>query len=179
MDNAGCHPDNLRVKLSNINVVFLPANTTSKLQPLDLVIIQNFKVHYCHLFLQYGLSRIDEYNKATDVVQSVNILLQSGVWLRLGEKLNLKQCFRMAGVLDTSMEVVIVTNGENCNAIEYLNGNDDLPVCIDLNNDNWEDNVMAPLSSREQDPEETKELEYDSEEAEEMELNVTTYKQAV
>ena len=79
MDNAGCHPDNLRVKLSNINVVFLPANTTSKLQPLDLVIIQNFNVHYCHLFLQYGLSRIDEYNKATDVVQSVNILLQSGV----------------------------------------------------------------------------------------------------
>ena len=39
----------------------------------------------------------------------------------------------MAGVLDTSMEVVTVTNGENCNAIEYLNGNDDLPVCIDLN----------------------------------------------
>ena len=85
----------------------------------------------------------------------------------------------MAGVLDTSMEVVTVTNGENCNAIEYLNGNDDLPVCIDLNNDNWEDNVMAPLSSQEQDPEETKELEYDSKEAEEMELNVTTYKQAV
>ena len=38
---------------------------------------------------------------------------------------------------------------------------------------------MAPLSSQEQDPEETKELEYDSEEGEEMELNVTTYKQAV
>ena len=57
MDNAGCHPKDLSTKFSNIKVTFLPANTTSKLQPLDLGIIQNFKVHYRRLFLTYILSK--------------------------------------------------------------------------------------------------------------------------
>lgn len=54
LDSAGCHlRDQLQDKFSTIKIVFLLANTTSKLQPLDLGIISNFKLHYCRLLLQY------------------------------------------------------------------------------------------------------------------------------
>ena len=57
MDNAGCHPpDMLRDQFSNIKIFFVPPNTTSRLQPLDLGIIANFKAHYKSLFLQHVLA---------------------------------------------------------------------------------------------------------------------------
>ena len=66
MDNAGCHPPDLKCKYSNIKILFLPPNTTSKLQPLDLGIIQNFKVYYRKSLLQFVVAKIDEFQKATD-----------------------------------------------------------------------------------------------------------------
>ena len=66
MDNAGCHPEDLA---SNIKIVFLPANTTSELKPLDLGI---FKVHYRRYLLQYVLSKIDETENR---LKSSNIII--------------------------------------------------------------------------------------------------------
>ena len=73
-DNAGCHPpDQLQGKFSNIKLVFLPPNTTSKLQQLDLGIISNFKVHYCRFLLQYVLAKIDTMTSATEIMKSINV----------------------------------------------------------------------------------------------------------
>ena len=58
MDNAGCHPEHLGGKYSNIKVCLLPANTTSTLQPLELGVTNNFKLHYHCYFLRYVISKI-------------------------------------------------------------------------------------------------------------------------
>ena len=82
MDNAGCRPEELVSKFSNIKIIFLPPNTTSALQPLDLGIIQAFKMFYHKRFLSYVVSKIDDCDLATDVVKSVNILVALR-WLAL------------------------------------------------------------------------------------------------
>ena len=49
MDNAGCHPENcLKDRFSNIRVIFLPPNTISKLQPLDLGSSKTLKFTIVH-----------------------------------------------------------------------------------------------------------------------------------
>ena len=75
IDNAGCHPEDLLEKYSNIKVVFLPPNTTSVIQPLDLGIIKTFKVYYRKLLLQHIIDKIEECSTASEIVKSVNVLV--------------------------------------------------------------------------------------------------------
>lgn len=50
VDNCHSHPKIER--LSNVTVVFLSPNTTSKLQPMDQGIIWNFKMNYRRLLIE-------------------------------------------------------------------------------------------------------------------------------
>ena len=50
LDNCAAHPTNLR--LANIKLIFLSANTTALIQPLDQGIIRATKAHYRRLLLQ-------------------------------------------------------------------------------------------------------------------------------
>ena len=73
MDSAGCHPQHLKEKYSNVKILFLPPNTTSRLQPFDLDIIQNFKVHYRRLLLCFVLAKIDSCSCASEVANSITV----------------------------------------------------------------------------------------------------------
>ena len=117
MDNAGCHPEDVASKYSNVKVVFLPPNTTSVLQSLDLGIIKNFKVHYCKLLLCHILSKIEECNTAREVVQSVTILNAVRWVAQAWEKVThetIKKCFRKAGILNREFQLVTrVSEGDD------------------------------------------------------------------
>ncbi len=171
MDNAGCHPNHLQAKFSNIRVCFLPANTTSRLQPLDLGIIQNFKVYYRNLFLRHVLAKIDQCTCASEVCKSINVLVAirwvAMAWSLVQEE-TVQKCFRKAGVLESDLSVVArdeqdpflslhecetlqdlisttMTDHEACPIEEYVNGDNSLPVCDVLNDGNWDSNFFLNL----------------------------------
>lgn len=71
LDNAPCH---MRRSMSNVNHLFLPANVTSQLQPLDQGIIQAFKLQYRSLMLRWLLTRMDECSNAAELTKKINVL---------------------------------------------------------------------------------------------------------
>ena len=109
MDNSGCHSLDLSGKYSNIKILFLPPNTTSVLQPLDLGIIKNFKVHFHKLLMHHVLAKIEECSSTHDVVKSVNILLAcrwvAQAWELVSSEI-IKKFFRKAGVLNSDSSPV-------------------------------------------------------------------------
>ena len=78
VDNCSAHPDVVR---SNVKLIFLPPNTTSKLQPCDAGIIQTVKMHYRKQLLRSVLFHMDEASCASDLVKKVSVL-DAIMWLR-------------------------------------------------------------------------------------------------
>ena len=75
LHNVTCHPESMIGQFSQIKIIFLPKNTTSRLQPLDADIIQNFKVEYQKRLVKYVLARIQEDASATQIVKGVDVLV--------------------------------------------------------------------------------------------------------
>lgn len=63
--------ENLGESLQNTRVIWLRANSTSLLQPLDQGIIKNFKAYYCKYWLEYIL---DETEQGKNLLKTMNVL---------------------------------------------------------------------------------------------------------
>lgn len=100
VDNAPSHPSDL--KLSHVKIQFLPANTTSVLQPLDLEIIKNIKCHYRTRLLRSVLAKLKTSQCASEVARSVNVL-DACSWISSAVKEvkreTVVKCFVKAGVI--------------------------------------------------------------------------------
>ena len=81
LDNATSQQESIQKSLTNIKLVFLPKNTTSRLQPSDAGIIRAFKLKYRKLLIKYVISRVDENMRAPDIIKAVDILKVIG-WVK-------------------------------------------------------------------------------------------------
>ena len=59
LDNVGSHDESLKTLHPDVEVEFLPANTTSLLQPMDQSVIPTFKTHYSRRFIDNMLRSIN------------------------------------------------------------------------------------------------------------------------
>ena len=100
LDNATVHPPSLIDKYSNVKVVFLPKNTTSRLQPLDAGIIQSFKSKYRTKLMRFVIARTKEDCLASEIAKQVDVL-QAIEWVaKAWEEVStdtIKNCFRKCG----------------------------------------------------------------------------------
>ena len=99
----------MKGKYDHIKIVFFPPNCTSRLQPLDLGIIQTFKLKYMKLTLTRVVSKIDDCNSATEVCKSVDLLQAirwaAQAWENVSES-TIKKCFVKAGFLSADGSLV-------------------------------------------------------------------------
>ena len=74
LDGVTVHPEALVRKYSNINLFFFSKNTTSWLQPLDVVIIKRLQVKYEKQLIRYVLTLIDFHLHVPSIAKAVDIL---------------------------------------------------------------------------------------------------------
>lgn len=97
IDNCSAHP---HVKRSNIKLVFLPPNVTSKLQPCEASIIQAVKLRYRTKLLRRVAFLVDTAELASVVAKKVT-LFDAILWLRHAwdsiEESTIVKCFAHCG----------------------------------------------------------------------------------
>ena len=101
LDNVSSHTPELSEMFSHINVIFLPKNTTSRLQPLDAGIIKNFKVHYRKKLITHALAQIGSTSAtATEIAKQVDVL-HAIRWIKQAwdqvEVSTIQHCFNHCG----------------------------------------------------------------------------------
>ena len=116
IDNCTAHPRNL--ELSNINIKFLPPNTTAKLQPCDQGIIQSLKVHYRHQLVKRLLLSMES---GEDLKIS---MLDAMQWLKIAwDKVTaeiIRNCFQHCNFRDITSSVCMDLVSEPSSELENL-----------------------------------------------------------
>ncbi|KAJ1520378.1 hypothetical protein ONE63_003513 [Megalurothrips usitatus] len=107
IDNCPAHP--VVNGLTNIKLIFLPKNTTSKLQPMDQGIIKNIKHYYrtrlVHRLINFiGRPNVQKKDCYINLFQAMHFLQWS--WSQVTQE-TISNCFRRAGFREVRAEEVL------------------------------------------------------------------------
>ncbi|GBO09094.1 hypothetical protein AVEN_34835-1 [Araneus ventricosus] len=89
--------------MNAVKVVFLPPNTTSKLQPPDQRIIKSFKVFYRKESVKKVVDSIDKKQKMKPFNMLDSIRMADRAWMNVTQK-KIKNCFEKAGFSSVESE---------------------------------------------------------------------------
>lgn len=131
LDNA---PSHLKINLSNIKLQFFPANTTSKLQPMDQGIIQTLKLKFRNRQLKKMVREMDHSSKCgSEILKNIS-LLDAIYWIDRSwkevETSTIVKCYKKCGFVDMQNDNILTTE------VDVNDGGDD-----DDNEDDDDDDV--------------------------------------
>lgn len=100
LNNAPSHPN---LKFSHVELMFLPPNLTSEVQPLDQGIIHTMKALYRKQMLTCLIAQADQEGTATQYCKAITVL-HTIKWIAVAwknvEVTTIQKCFRRCGVCD-------------------------------------------------------------------------------
>lgn len=129
LDNASCHKS---LECSNVKLLFLPKNTTSLIQPLDMGIIKTFKTYYVNTLMNFFLNERESSNFLSKLNIRQAIVIISEAWEMLTVE-TIKNCWNkinehrksdLADIINDEVEEnineVIEETFENLDGIENI-----------------------------------------------------------
>ncbi|XP_052696591.1 tigger transposable element-derived protein 4-like [Crassostrea angulata] len=132
LDNA---PSHLKINLSNIKLQFSPANTTSKLQPMDQGIIQTLKLKFRNRQLKKMVREMDHSSKCGSEILKIISLLDAIYWIDRSwkevETSTIVKCFKRCGFVDMQNENLPTTEVDvNDGGDDDEDEDDDVPLAV-------------------------------------------------
>ncbi|XP_049943290.1 tigger transposable element-derived protein 6-like [Schistocerca serialis cubense] len=131
--------------LRNVEVIFLPPNCTSHLQPLDLGIIHASKVKYRTALVKKALNLMDQRKLGSqqssqlklNILQVMNLIMHS--WREVGAE-TIKNCFTKAGLCENEMAAPVDDVASDLQEFQELIGSDSVTFedCVSV-----DDNVAT------------------------------------
>ena len=121
IDNCTSH--NINKTFSNIELMYLPKNSTGILQPMDRGIIQNFKVKFNKYKLSYITDKIENGMHTTEAFKKLNIkdaiVFADLAWNEVKQE-TMKNCFKHLKNIEIQDEILEETKNKNSDVYDLF-----------------------------------------------------------